>query len=86
MDFQRNQLPQNISVDCSIKITREELIEILNFWVKSKVNSRVVLENIEIGGSAEVVEQTNAPDFQNFQLEYLIVSGKENIALSWKKP
>ena len=86
MEFNRDQLPENLTVSCSLSVTREELIEILNFWMKNKMNSRVVLEDIEIQGSAEILEKENSTEYQEFKLEKLIVSGKENIPLNWKKP
>ena len=60
--------------------------------MKSKVNSRAILEDIEIGGSAEVTENIENDikvdeneELANFKLEYVIASGLEIIPLSWKK-
>lgn len=86
MEVNRGELPEKIEVDYSVKITRQELLDVLNLWVKAKVNSRAILEDIEIGGSADVEsENTENTEMSNFKLDYVIASGIEVIPLNWKK-
>jgi hypothetical protein len=74
MEIKRGTPPTHVDRELIVDMGREEILNILSFYVKKKINNDLVkLDNIEVVGSADG------------QLESMTLVGVESIPLKWKE-
>lgn len=74
MEIKRGAPPTHVDRELIVDMGREEILNILSFYVKKKINNDLVkLDNIEVVGTADG------------QLESMTLVGVESIPLKWKE-
>lgn len=74
MEIKRGTPPTHVDRELIVDMGREEILSILSFYVKKKINNELVkLDNIEVVGSADG------------QLESMTLVGIESIPLKWRE-
>lgn len=74
MEIKRGTPPTHVDRELIVDMGREEILNILSFYIKKKINNDLVkLDNIEVVGSADG------------QLESMTLVGVESIPLKWKE-